>query len=61
MAPKPALMDLPIKTAMVIGALPFSLVMVLMGAALIKGIYLDGLRDRHGMPTTIEEAGTALR
>lgn len=41
-----------IKTAMVIGALPFSLVMVLMGIALIKGILHDGLRERHGIPTT---------
>ncbi len=42
-----------IKTAMVIGALPFSLVMVLMGVALIKGIGLDSLREKRGMPTTI--------
>ena len=45
-----------IKTAMVIGALPFSLVMVLMGVALIKGIWLDGLREKHGVATTIDEA-----
>jgi choline/glycine/proline betaine transport protein len=44
-----------IKTAMVIGALPFSLVMVLMGVALIKGIWLDSLRDKLGIPTTIGE------
>jgi choline/glycine/proline betaine transport protein len=44
-----------IQTAMVIGALPFSVVMVLMGVALIKGIYLDGLREKHGMATTIED------
>ena len=43
-----------IKTAMVIGALPFSLVMLLMGVALIKGIWLDGLREKHGIPTTTE-------
>ena len=42
-----------IKTAMVIGALPFSLVMVLMGLALIKGIWFDSLREKRGMPTTI--------
>ena len=41
-----------IKTAMVIGALPFSLVMVLMGIALIKGIWLDSLREKRGMRTT---------
>jgi choline/carnitine/betaine transport len=43
-----------IRTAMVIGALPFSLVMVLMGVALIKGIWLDGLREKRGMATTID-------
>ena len=37
-----------IQTAMVIGALPFSLVMVLMCLALFKAIYRDGLRERAG-------------
>ena len=41
-----------IKTAMVIGALPFSLVMVLMCVSLIKGIIHDGLREKHGVATT---------
>ncbi len=41
-----------IQTAMVIGALPFSLVMVLMGVALIKAIYRDGMRLKQGLPTT---------
>ncbi len=41
-----------IQTAMVIGALPFSLVMVLMGLSLIKGIYLDGKREAAGISTT---------
>jgi choline/carnitine/betaine transport len=40
-----------IQTAMVIGALPFSLVMVLMGLSLIKAIYRDGKRLKHGLPT----------
>ena len=40
-----------IQTAMVIGALPFSLVMVLMGLSLIKAIYRDGQRLKHGLPT----------
>ena len=40
-----------IQTAMVIGALPFSLVMVLMGISLIKAIYRDGQRQKHGLPT----------
>ena len=35
-----------IKTAMVIGALPFSLVMVLMGISVTKAIYRDGLRTK---------------
>jgi len=38
-----------IQTAMVIGALPFSLVMVLMGFALIKGIWRDGQREKMGV------------
>ena len=47
-----------IQTAMVIGALPFSLVMVLMAFSLIKAIYRDGRREAKGVATTysIEEA-----
>jgi choline/glycine/proline betaine transport protein len=41
-----------IQTAMVIGALPFSVVMVLMGIALLKAIWRDGRREYHGLPTT---------
>lgn len=41
-----------IQTAMVIGALPFSLVMVLMAISLLKAIYLDGLRLKAGIDTT---------
>ena len=43
-----------IQTAMVIGALPFSLVMVLMAVSLIKAIYLDSRRLKAGMPVTAE-------
>ena len=43
-----------IQTAMVIGALPFSIVMVLMCFALIKAIYNDGRREAAGVATTIE-------
>ena len=43
-----------IQTAMVIGALPFSLVMVLMAVSLIKAIYLDSRRLKVGMPVTAE-------
>ena len=38
-----------IQTAMVIGALPFSVVMVLMCLGLFKAIYRDGLRNRQGV------------
>jgi choline/carnitine/betaine transport len=44
-----------IQTAMVIGALPFSFVMVLMCIALIKAIYNDGRREAAGVPTTHSE------
>ncbi|MDJ0995667.1 MAG: BCCT family transporter [Dinoroseobacter sp.] len=47
-----------IQTAMVIGALPFSFVMVLMGLSLIKAIYRDGRRLKHGLPTTHTEIET---
>ncbi|NIY73833.1 BCCT family transporter [Marivivens donghaensis] len=40
-----------IQTAMVIGALPFSVVMMLMCIALFKAIYRDGLRARAGVDT----------
>ncbi|WP_026317582.1 BCCT family transporter [Ahrensia kielensis] len=38
-----------IKTAMVIGALPFSLVMFLMCIALIKAVVRDAIRDKNGI------------
>ncbi|MEM8554193.1 MAG: BCCT family transporter [Pseudomonadota bacterium] len=41
-----------IQTAMVIGALPFSAVMVLMGISLVKAIWRDGRREAAGLPTT---------
>ena len=44
-----------IQTAMVIGALPFSVVMVLMGIALIKGIWRDSQREAAGIATTSDE------
>lgn len=46
-----------IQTAMVIGALPFSLVMVLMGISLIKAIWRDTQREMHGLPTHHDENG----
>ncbi|WP_020591494.1 BCCT family transporter [Kiloniella laminariae] len=45
-----------IQTAMVIGALPFSIVMVLMCVSLIKAIYRDGLRSKIGTATTFTAA-----
>jgi len=45
-----------IQTAMVIGALPFSFVMVLMGISLLMAIYRDAQRAKHGLPTTHVEA-----
>jgi choline/carnitine/betaine transport len=41
-----------IQTAMVIGALPFSVVMVLMAVALVKAIFNDGKREAAGMSST---------
>jgi choline/carnitine/betaine transport len=43
-----------IQTAMVIGALPFSIVMALMCIALIKAIWNDGRREAEGVATTID-------
>lgn len=43
-----------IQTAMVIGALPFSLVMALMCLALIKAIWNDSRREAAGVSTTID-------
>ncbi|MEM8539259.1 MAG: BCCT family transporter, partial [Pseudomonadota bacterium] len=48
-----------IQTAMVIGALPFSAVMVLMGLSLVKAIWRDGQRLKHGLPVTQEAAEPA--
>ena len=48
-----------IQTAMVIGALPFSIVMVLMCFALIKAIYNDGRREKAGVATLHSEVNAA--
>lgn len=48
-----------IQTAMVIGALPFSVVMLLMCLGLFKAIYRDGLRARHGVPSVTVEMPAA--
>jgi choline/glycine/proline betaine transport protein len=44
-----------IQTAMVIGALPFSLVMVLMGISLLLAIYGDIQREKQGLQTIYTE------
>ncbi len=44
-----------IQTAMVIGALPFSIVMVLMCLSLIKAIFNDGRREAAGVPTLVDD------
>ena len=38
-----------LKNAMIIGALPFTMVMGLMCVALAKALYRDGLREKHGV------------
>ncbi|SFR18631.1 BCCT family transporter [Poseidonocella sedimentorum] len=45
-----------IRTAMVIGALPFSFVMFLMSVALIKAIIKDSIRERRGVQNLHVEA-----
>ena len=44
-----------IQTAMVIGALPFSFVMLLMGIAVIKGIWRDAIREKNGVESVYRE------
>lgn len=48
-----------IQTAMVIGALPFSVVMVLMGISLLKAVFNDSRRLRAGVHTTHDEIAEA--
>ena len=38
-----------LKNAMIIGALPFTMVMGLMCLSLAKALYRDGLREKHGV------------
>ena len=48
-----------IQTAMVIGALPFSIVMALMCLSLIKACFNDGRREAAGVPAvTVDPVGT---
>jgi choline/glycine/proline betaine transport protein len=48
-----------IQTAMVIGALPFSLVMALMGISVLKAIWKDGKREKAGVPATSAQVADA--
>lgn len=41
-----------IRITMIIGALPFSFVVALMGVSIVKAIWFDLIRQRHGVPTT---------
>ncbi|MHA7819570.1 MAG: BCCT family transporter [Erythrobacter sp.] len=43
-----------IRITMIIGALPFSFVVVLMCIAILKAVAFDLIRKRHGVPTTAE-------
>jgi len=43
-----------LKSAMIIGALPFTMVMGLMCAALVKALYRDGKRDKHAASQAAE-------
>ena len=43
-----------ISITMIIGALPFSLVVVAMAVAIIKAVVFDIIRHKHGVPTTAE-------
>ncbi|WP_337191017.1 hypothetical protein [Qipengyuania vulgaris] len=41
-----------IRITMIIGALPFSLVVLLMAVAILKAVVFDLLRKHRGVPTT---------
>ncbi|MEM6309871.1 MAG: BCCT family transporter [Pseudomonadota bacterium] len=49
-----------IQTAMVIGALPFSIVMALMCIALVKAIWNDGRREAAGIATTLDPDSSTM-
>lgn len=43
-----------IRITMIIGALPFSFVVCLMGISIVKAVIFDLIRKKHGVPTTAE-------
>lgn len=49
-----------LKSAMIIGAFPFSIVMFLMCVATIKSAIRDGIREKAGEPTTFDEDGSPV-
>ena len=49
-----------IRITMIIGALPFSFVVALMGIAIVKAVWFDLLRKKHGVPTTAAGCEEAL-
>ena len=48
-----------IRITMIIGALPFSLVVALMAVAILKAVAFDLVRKHHGVPTTAEACAEA--
>ena len=48
-----------IQTAMVIGTLSFSMVMALMGIALIKAFYKDSIREKAGVEIIFDPSADA--
>jgi choline-glycine betaine transporter len=48
-----------LRSAMIIGALPFTMVMGLMMIALAKALYRDGLRDKHAAGTASDQVKQA--
>ncbi|MEM7701166.1 MAG: BCCT family transporter [Pseudomonadota bacterium] len=44
-----------IRITMIIGALPFSFVVLAMSAAILKAVTFDLIREHHGVPTTAKE------
>ena len=45
----------PIRITMIIGALPFSIVVIAMAGAIIKAVAFDLIREKHGVPSTADE------
>ncbi|MEO0871285.1 MAG: BCCT family transporter [Pseudomonadota bacterium] len=44
-----------IRITMIIGALPFSFVVLAMAVSIVKAVAFDLIREKHGVPTTAEE------